>query len=132
MGGEKKGLCTADEPRQGSPPHGRGKGHRFHAALSDDGITPAWAGKSVGNLAFICLVGDHPRMGGEKQSAIGKLSRQQGSPPHGRGKVRDDAAAHALAGITPAWAGKSPCGAGRWPGLADHPRMGGEKPLAGP
>ena len=34
--------------KQGSPPHGRGKGCFVALGLAADGITPAWAGKSTG------------------------------------------------------------------------------------
>ena len=51
----------------------------------------------------------------------------KGSPPRGRGKAlhrhRDDL----CAGITPAWAGKSPAHSDSHCPSWDHPRVGGEK-----
>ena len=66
-------------------------------------------------------------MGGEKcQSRFFWLS-SRGSPPHGRGKVRQVGGFDGVAGITPTRAGKRarcPC----WcAGGQDHPRVGGEK-----
>ena len=90
-------------------------------------ITPAWAGKRFRVPRQMPRPQDHPRMGGEKFLSLNMVQRQAGSPPHGRGKVRDDAAAHALAGITPAWAGKRGQPVKRASKAEDHPRVGGEK-----
>ena len=66
-------------------------------------------------------------MGGEKHTPGRKASREQGSPPHGRGKAPDKPDRTRTAWITPAWAGKS-CGrAAPRAQKGDHPRMGGEK-----
>ena len=70
-------------------------------------------------------------MGGEKLKQRMCSTAIAGSPPRGRGKdklnVREDFAP----GITPAWAGKRP-GSDQRPALPqDHPRVGGEKVLAG-
>ena len=66
-------------------------------------------------------------MGGEKGEKGGRSHEQQGSPPHGRGKViNTDVPGHGL-GITPAWAGKSLSAAAEVIAPVDHPRMGGEK-----
>ena len=66
-------------------------------------------------------------MGGEKASIRVMVLLALGSPPHGRGKGKDDRRNQQCGGITPAWAGKRrqtfwPCAA-----QGDHPRMGGEK-----
>ena len=107
MGGEKLRLLTLLLILPGSPPHGRGKATAEYQAAMDTGITPAWAGKSLGFMLW----------------QIWRL----GSPPHGRGKVCTCCCASPLARITPAWAGKrvKP----QWAACAaqDHPRMGGEK-----
>ena len=91
----------------GSPPPMRGKGPcqalRFYA----DGITPAYAGKSViDTLVTLPSVGSPPPMRGKAaRSSCGLLSR----------------------GITPAYAGKSSVDAGDAWKRRDHPRLCGEK-----
>ena len=66
MGGEKPLLGSLVLPALGSPPHGRGKEIWNEFFRDQNGITPAWAGKSF-NVAFFCVaLKDHPRMGGEK------------------------------------------------------------------
>ena len=50
-----------------------------------------------------------------------------GSPPHGRGKGKDDRRNQQCGGITPAWAGKSHASLYCNRVEGDHPRMGGEK-----
>ena len=73
------------------------------------------------------MIGDHPRVGGEKFCNSELFTFLLGSPPRGRGKALTRPRRPRLAGITPAWAGKRPCQErpveGRW----DHPRVGGEK-----
>ena len=134
--------CTTDHPRVGgekccfrshtllawgSPPRGRGKASTARRNPAKPGITPAWAGKSeVLSVAYRCCV-DHPRVGGEKFACIRPHSSFLGSPPRGRGKVTLPRRPPAVAGITPAWAGKrefQQLPEGR---LQDHPRVGGEK-----
>ena len=130
MGGEKYNSAEALANRQGSPPHGRGKGSIAFFCRFCLRITPAWAGKSALSGSGDRPDGDHPRMGGEKAHLEHDDEQQVGSPPHGRGKVVVVAAFGCCRRITPAWAGKSSrrrcvCRCRR-----DHPRMGGEKPSA--
>ena len=54
----------------GSPPRGRGKGKDYATAETMQGITPAWAGKSIPHTGNITLNWDHPRVGGEKTKKI--------------------------------------------------------------
>ena len=90
-------------------------------------ITPAYAGKSSRPLRPPECRKDHPRVCGEKQkkSPTGLVTR--GSPPHVRGKGADEQGVGGVAGITPAYAGKSEYRsffpARPW----DHPRVCGEK-----
>ena len=72
-----------------------------------DGITPAYAGKSLAVVLFGVSVQDHPRICGEKEGQPGRHSAVMGSPPHMRGKVSEPALFGTLSGITPAYAGKS-------------------------
>ena len=106
VGGEKSISCWKRSMPVGSPPRGRGKVAYIGNKNGLDGITPAWAGKSLGICACFPLVQDHPRVGGEKDARRFQLVDEIGSPPRGRGKARkvlDDALKD---GITPAWAGK--------------------------
>ncbi len=66
-------------------------------------------------------------MGGEKPDVPSPGTRGTGSPPHGRGKVRQQPAIVVLTGITPAWAGKRRFFVLCHNRAQDHPRMGGEK-----
>ena len=66
MGGEKLAGAAAVTQRQGSPPHGRGKGPHLQKTAVRGGITPAWAGKRASMTPTATTTPDHPRMGGEK------------------------------------------------------------------
>ena len=126
---------------EGSPPHTRGKGKLPQEAAVLGGITPAYAGKRLMSLALYCSMRDHPRIRGEKVRCWTTPPGRRGSPPHTRGKVQLSLPAHALVGITPAYAGKrafilAPCAAAwdhprirklRALSLRDHPRIRGEK-----
>ena len=46
-------------------------------------------------------------MGGEKQTITRIRDANEGSPPHGRGKVAELAQIFTIIRLTPAWAGKS-------------------------
>ena len=114
----------------GSPPRGRGKVPVPVFLAFFPGITPAWAGKSSWTKAISTRTLDHPRVGGEKISMSSTVFFWQGSPPHGRGKDAEFVVTVAGGGITPAWAGKSRTSTGSCHFWEDHPRMGGEKPVA--
>ena len=111
----------------GSPPHMRGKERLKTVNAADDGITPAYAGKSVKNQMDKTILGDHPRICGEKDRKRAWNPRQRGSPPHMRGKGIWWNSKGSATGITPAYAGKSNCGQWRYPVQRDHPRICGEK-----
>ena len=113
--------------KPGSPPRGRGKDQNCKKQLEADGITPAWAGKSQSKLRGSASRKDHPRVGGEKGEKGGRSHEQQGSPPRGRGKAHKLIKQRHVAGITPAWAGKSLLSCCHFPDTWDHPRVGGEK-----
>ena len=127
MGGEKfpqglKSLC-----RRGSPPRGRGKVDGLDEVALLAGITPAWAGKRVFICSYFSRIWDHPRVGGEKFPQGLKSLCRRGSPPRGRGKVKDAVSPRRFVGITPAWAGKREMPPYRQLLSRDHPRVGGEK-----
>ena len=127
MGGEKFCHDIAHSCKRGSPPHGRGKVCAGELGHRDEGITPAWAGKSWSDTILTLVRMDHPRMGGEKPAFRQVYGLLIGSPPHGRGKAVVNVVTGAFPGITPAWAGKSKSSYFSCFPLKDHPRMGGEK-----
>ena len=105
----------------------RGKARKSAESGEQPGITPAYAGKSFCLFLLILHNRDHPRVCGEKSTAIGKVRSKRGSPPRMRGK------AHALkkrtlpVGITPAYAGKRFVLTVQQGWKQDHPRVCGEK-----
>ena len=121
----------AENPEKGSPPRMRGKEKIQSYRDECDGITPAYAGKSLRSVPDLRRNRDHPRVCGEKNlNALVRMATP-GSPPRMRGKASARCQTCAETGITPAYAGKSlrcwvktlPC----W----DHPRVCGEKPKIG-
>ena len=113
--------------KPGSPPRGRGKVDIDLFGFLCRGITPAWAGKRSWKHDQVRKHGDHPRVGGEKQLPFHFFCVLGGSPPRGRGKVPLWMRQQQRPGITPAWAGKRPCGSSSHRPCRDHPRVGGEK-----
>ena len=90
----------------GSPPRMRGKELRVKRCFADDGITPAYAGKSYVFVSEKLVPEDHPRVCGEKIVENASFVRCWGSPPRMRGKVHLTGAVVVGGGITPAYAGK--------------------------
>ena len=127
VGGEKQGFRRYSSGRWGSPPRGRGKAFGWAGWLARAGITPAWAGKSMTYKITFANLGDHPRVGGEKQCHRLYPLPVSGSPPRGRGKADSAKTDETVDRITPAWAGKSPHCSAFYRLLGDHPRVGGEK-----
>ena len=104
--GEKKRPTPAASSRKGSPPRMRGKDGFTQTPANNDGITPAYAGKSSSRGVRTCFEKDHPRVCGEKRSQSTSASRRAGSPPRMRGKGRDPLESAVFHWITPAYAGK--------------------------
>ncbi len=75
---------------QGSPPHMRGKGFHSCGISGKDGITPAHAGKRLRAFSGSYPNLDHPRTCGEKHRSAQGVCLDGGSPPHMRGKVKED------------------------------------------
>ena len=124
---EKRQLNLADSKQPGSPPHMRGKDRRPVALAHGNGITPAYAGKSINTVAGDMVEQDHPRICGEKCMIARLMALSPGSPPHMRGKVSFADLIKTAFGITPAYAGKSKQGFCPSLCLRDHPRICGEK-----
>ena len=113
----------------GSPPHVRGKALCLPCLLPKHRITPACAGKSTKLRNAIRSKWDHPRMCGEKSAASTCPICARGSPPHVRGKVKENQTLWYEDRITPACAGKSYIRLALLHPTWDHPRMCGEKQL---
>ena len=107
MCGEKAPAQRTGAEIKGSPPRVRGKGHLGRAGRHDGGITPACAGKSGKAAELMDIREDHPRVCGEKLTALFWTGF--------------------VLGITPACAGKSSCGLLGYSCRKDHPRVCGEK-----
>ena len=127
MCGEKSASIVQENCQLGSPPHVRGKEPFCFACCRCPGITPACAGKSLALPHPGEVVGDHPRMCGEKEGTRRNNSVERGSPPHVRGKAFVPAPMLSTLGITPACAGKSSVRELLLIVSRDHPRMCGEK-----
>ena len=90
------------------------------------GITPAYAGKTNQQFLQHTHIEDHPRVCGENRTSTLSEPATAGSPPRMRGKLHPCHKQRRLAGITPAYAGKT-----RFRPLTvardrDHPRVCGE------
>ncbi len=127
MCGEKKNICRKPKALTGSPPHVRGKERHGSGYKWKSRITPACAGKSPIAGFLLIMQRDHPRMCGEKASALAAFAAVSGSPPHVRGKGHRPPMLHPATGITPACAGKSTWQLPTTTTQRDHPRMCGEK-----
>ena len=65
--GEKGECVDLVKKHLGSPPPMRGKAGKLIRRQSGKGITPAYAGKSRNAGVVVPLIGDHPRLCGEKK-----------------------------------------------------------------
>ena len=126
--GEKLSGCVWLRVYGGSPPRMRGKVNRYPVQIPVNGITPAYAGKSLQRLVRPCSSKDHPRVCGEKPMRIVWEHAKEGSPPRMRGKAAFRTESWNDAGITPAYAGKRKGGWNVGTVAEDHPRVCGEKP----
>ena len=70
--------------------------------MAAHGITPAWAGKRMRCRLGYGQSRDHPRAGGEKAPVLSLIRGMLGSPPHRRGKVRNERNEIMEVRITPA------------------------------
>ena len=127
MCGEKSEAIALSLTVQGSPPRMRGKVLDTVIEHAFDGITPAYAGKSVRTCAVQSRDRDHLRVCGEKQAQMGCIQLSLGSPPRMRGKAAHRGGRSRQGGITPAYAGKRKPPPDRHKNWGDHPRMCGEK-----
>ena len=87
MCGEKKNSIGIAATGAGSPPRVRGKDASAVFADIVVGITPACAGKSGLQIIQFLVLGDHPRVCGEKTVKSIVIRTREGSPPRVRGKA---------------------------------------------
>ena len=106
----------------------RGKAPFCRMSLHPGRITPAYAGKRWTASKKETSRWDHPRICGEKLKRLCQSDGAVGSPPHMRGKERQDGGKNEIHGITPAYAGKRARKRNTYPCNRDHPRICGEKP----
>ena len=105
--GEKRPCPPGADCTVGSPPLTRGKVLGWQPFPAAPGITPAYAGKSLSPYERETIIGDHPRLRGEKRDFMIKCVGIQGSPPLTRGKDAQSSPIGFKIRITPAYAGKS-------------------------
>ena len=109
----------------------RGKGPGTLPGMVVIGITPAYAGKRRRRRSISSVSRDHPRVCGEKGLLGDPAAPCRGSPPRMRGKGSSSGFQLRLLGITPAYAGKRQGLSALFVHIWDHPRVCGEKDLAG-
>ena len=89
-------------------------------------ITPAGAGKTIGQTEPSNVSSDHPRRCGENYEKLRKAKNIEGSPPQVRGKLYRAAGIAEKYRITPAGAGKTDKKQALLDTVVDHPRRCGE------
>ena len=127
--GEKQTGRRVLSLQEGSPPRMRGKADVPGDKIDFSRITPAYAGKRTVYEVMPFIIGDHPRVCGEKFPFGTGPAAGQGSPPRMRGKVLIDVHGYYASRITPAYAGKSIFHGFTPKSCGDHPRVCGEKCL---
>ena len=125
--GEKAFDVFPNSAKKGSPPPMRGKVKEWDTENQVLGITPAYAGKRHRSAVRVRPWWDHPRLCGEKSTALVAGILSVGSPPPMRGKEFASYVNIFASGITPAYAGKRPFSTALTAFSRDHPRLCGEK-----
>ena len=105
----------------------RGKDVPRIVHVSNQRITPAYAGKRYSFEPATRSKRDHPRLCGEKDQNQRSKILFLGSPPPMRGKGKYHIISGLLLRITPAYAGKRTEGSFSYETSRDHPRLCGEK-----
>ena len=113
----------------GTSPRGWGEVFRSCAISIVCRNIPTWVGRSGRPRRRRRCFSEHPHVGGEKSRSATIARRNSGTSPRGWG----EAVAVALRGSgvrnIPTWVGRSPRRRERADDLAEHPHVGGEKPL---
>ena len=130
VGGENWGGEERMSVSAGSSPRGRGKLEIIPQVRIVIGLIPAWAGKTVAGDDAGDGRGAHPRVGGENPVTSSSNRHPPGSSPRGRGKQDPRAVVADIAGLIPAWAGKTVPRGRIAVSVSAHPRVGGENPAS--
>ena len=117
---------TIDVPRTGSPPRVREKPFLGRTHISEIGITPACAGKTIYWWPSFLDRRDHPRVCGKNTCACELPPACVGSPPRVREKLVFEDGAWSPDRITPACAGKTQNIKSASREVEDHPRVCGK------
>ena len=125
-GGESTERRSAHHAAHGSSPHGWGKPRARGLGTGSPRIIPTRVGKAEAHDGGVLALPDHPHTGGE--SAVGVRARRldQGSSPHGWGKLHRPAPPRDPPGIIPTRVGKAWTGDEPASSVRDHPHTGGE------
>ena len=126
VGGENAPFSSVIDSCPGSSPRGRGKPARTASCASQRRLIPAWAGKTPPRCHSITPASAHPRVGGENLHFARREVKGRGSSPRGRGKLSGGHILPLIAGLIPAWAGKTVGVGVDHVGVQAHPRVGGE------
>ena len=125
MGQQRTIHYVIEQLPKGSPPRMRGLLFAIVKSVSRFGITPAHAGLTLSLIVETILSWDHPRACGAYVQQVQTYLRKEGSPPRMRGLLPFSSYAFMYAGITPAHAGLTNCGANHSGKPRDHPRACG-------
>ena len=124
--GENAGKQQRTSRLRGSSPLTRGKQRREGGGRAAGGLIPAHAGKTRLSNSSSCQGRAHPRSRGENRFLSSLDTRQQGSSPLTRGKLRDERRAVLRDGLIPAHAGKTFAPSTSTHVSRAHPRSRGE------
>ena len=114
----------------GSPPRTRGARAILDPRQPADGITPAYAGSTVGLVGASARPTDHPRVRGEHASHAIRAAHGCGSPPRTRGALLLRRERLGRLRITPAYAGSTIAHGSPATACRDHPRVRGEHSMS--
>ena len=111
---------------RGSSPHTRGARPAPRHRRRPAGIIPAYAGSTGRRRSCESRRRDHPRIRGEHDGDLSRISHVAGSSPHTRGARQSLAVCRGVGGIIPAYAGSTVDFIPENIPPRDHPRIRGE------
>ena len=124
--GENAARVTVVGFALGSSPLTRGKLADRPDHGTDAGLIPTHAGKTSGSRCSTAASRAHPHSRGENTSPAGATGLSQGSSPLTRGKPSPCLPVHALVGLIPTHAGKTPAQPSDHRRCRAHPHSRGE------
>ena len=119
-------------PREGSPPHTREQLDDAGVLIPLYWITPAYAGTAPLFFSHSAPPEDHPRIRGNSFNVAWPVTSPQGSPPHTREQLAEEAEKILPSRITPAYAGTAMTLLLPLWMVKDHPRIRGNSNAALP